>query len=122
MDKSKLFAHINMWIKKMGSASKVAKKCGISDAALSTVLSGKYGANETQILGIIAEALGYKETTWNMVTNIANYRRIVSAFSDAREESMWFAISNKAGSGKTGTLQDIYQNDTSAAVVYLQAE
>lgn len=122
MDKSKLFEHIHTWIKKLGSAAAVAKKCGISNAALSTVLSGKYGANEMQMLGKIAEALDYKETNWNIVTNIANYRRIVSAFNDARDESMWFAISNKAGSGKTGTLQDIYQTDTSGAVVYLQAE
>ena len=122
MDRSKLIAHIEMWKQKLGSASKVAQKCGINGGALSSILSGTYGADETHMLGTIAEALGYKETSWNIVPSINNYRRIVAAFNDAREESMWFAISNKAGSGKTGTLQDIYQNDTSGAVVYLQAE
>ena len=35
---------------------------------------------------------------------------------------MWFAISNKAGSGKTGTLEDLYNKDTSGSVFFIQAE
>ena len=122
MNRERLINHINVWINKLGSAAEVARRCGINNGALSTILAGKYGADENKMLGRIAEALNYKETSWNIVPTISNYRQIVSAYNDAREESMWFAISNKAGSGKTGTLQDIYNNDTSGAVTYLQCE
>lgn len=35
---------------------------------------------------------------------------------------MWFAISNKAGSGKTAVLEDLYNRDMSGTVVFIQAE
>ena len=57
-----------------------------------------------------------------VVPSISNYSRIANIFDDAKAESMWFAISNKAGSGKTGTLEDLYNKDTSGSVFFIQAE
>lgn len=122
MNKQGILQHIDLWAKRLGSYSEVAKKAGISDTAKSQLKSGKYGANEEQILRKIAVALDYKERNWVIVPSIKNYTRIAKIFQDAKEESMWFAISNKAGSGKTGTLEDLYNKDTSGSVFYIQAE
>ncbi len=122
MNRSQLINHIQLWITKLGSAAEVARKCGINGGALSAILAGKYGADDAQMLGKIAAALNYKETSWNIVRSIGNYTRINAIINDARAEAMWFGISNKAGSGKTGALQDVYQYDTTGAVHYIQCE
>ncbi|MDY3512989.1 ATP-binding protein [Riemerella anatipestifer] len=122
MNRNKLIQHIELWKAKLGSYSKVAKKCGINVGALSTIMAGKYGADESNMLGKIAAALDYKDTEWAIVRTIGNYRRIAQAVEDAKNEKMWFAVSNKAGSGKTGTLEDIYNQDATGSVVFIQAQ
>jgi len=101
MNRNNLIKHVELWKTKLGSYNKVADKCGINVGALSTILAGKYGADETKMLQKIATALNYKETDWQLVKTIGNYSRIAQAFQDAKQESMWFAVANKAGSGKT---------------------
>ena len=122
MNRTAILQHIDFWAKKLGSYSKVAEKVGISDTALSQLKSGKYGANEEQLLQKIASALDFKQSSWVIVPEINNYKKIESSFIGAKKESMWIMISNKAGSGKTGTLQSIYNNDTSGSVFLVQAE
>lgn len=122
MNRNGILKHIDLWAKRLGSYSEVAKKVGISDTSMSQIKSGKYGADEGQILKKIAVALDYKESDWVVIPSILNYSRIANTFHDAKAESMWFAISNKAGSGKTGTLEDLYNKDTSGSVFFIQAE
>ncbi len=122
MNRNKLIQHIELWANKLGSYSKVAKKCGINNGALSTILAGKYGANEHKILSKIAVALEFKESDWVIVRDISNYKRIALAIEDAINEKMWIAISNKAGSGKTGTFEDVYNQDTKGNITYIQAQ
>lgn len=122
MNRNALIKHIEHWKTKLGSYAKVADRCGINVGALSTIVAGKYPANEAKMLQRIATALNYRETDWNIVRTIGNYRRISQACADAKQESMWFAISNKAGSGKTGTLEDIFNADTTGSIVLIQCE
>ncbi len=122
MNRNKLIQHIELWKNKLGSYAKVAKKCNINNGALSTILNGKYGADEKQILSKIATALDYKDIDWSIVRTIGNYRKIAQAVEDAQYEKMWFAVSNKAGSGKTGTLEDIYNQDTTGAIIFIQSQ
>jgi DNA transposition AAA+ family ATPase len=122
MNRNSLIKHIELHIAKEGSANALAKKIGINIGALSTILRGKYGANEQKMLSKIATALNYKERDWNVVRSVTNYRIISKVFKDAQVESMWMAISNKAGSGKTETLEDLYNQDTTGAVIFIQAE
>lgn len=122
MDRNGLMRHAGDWIQRLGSQSKVAEKCGISVSTLSLWLRGKYGADTAKLDQIIARALDYKKNTWNVVTTISNYRQIQMVYNSAKDESMWFAIANKAGSGKTETLQDIFNRDKSGTIVFIQAE
>lgn len=122
MNRNALIKHVELWKNKLGSLSAVAKVCDISDATLSTILAGKYGANEAKMLTRIASALNYRESSWQIVRSIGNYKRIYKAYMDAKEEKMWFIISNKAGSGKTETLEDIFNRDETGSIVLIQAE
>jgi hypothetical protein len=122
MNRNGLIQHIELWKSKLGSYAQVAKKCNINGAALSTILAGKYGANESSMLQKIAKSLDYKESDWKIVTTLSDYKKIESLLKDAKNESMWFALSNKAGSGKTGPLEDLFNKDTTGTIVFIQAE
>lgn len=121
-NRNELIKHIELYKTKLGSFAAVARKCEISDATLSTILAGKYGANEAQMLQKIAKKLDYRESNWKVVRTIGNYKKIEAVLKDAKNESMWFAISNKAGSGKTGAMEDLYNRDVTGTVVFIQAE
>ena len=54
MDNQALKTYIEKLINRGSSATELARKCGISDTAMSQFRSGKYGANE----GSIAEKIG----------------------------------------------------------------
>jgi DNA transposition AAA+ family ATPase len=122
MNRNAIIKHIDLWKSKLGSYSAVARKCNINPGALSTILQGKYGADENTMLQRIARALDYRENTWQIEPSINNYRVIEQVYSDAKTQSMWFAISNKAGSGKTATMEDIFNRDQSGTVTFIQAE
>lgn len=122
MNRTALINHIELWKAKLGSYSQVAQKCQINVGSLSTIVAGKYGANEDLMLQKIAKALDFRERTWNIVRTVGNYKTVSSVVNDSKNESMWFAISNKAGSGKTEALQDIFNNDRSGSIVYIAAE
>jgi transcriptional regulator with XRE-family HTH domain len=111
---------INKEKQKLGSYSAVANKCGVSEATISQVLSGKYGADGDAMLHKIAHALGLDEedANWN-IAPIGNWNTIVKLAETARKKSMFIAISEKAGSGKTATLKDIYKQSKDG-VYYLQ--
>jgi DNA transposition AAA+ family ATPase len=122
MNRNGLIKHVELCVAKLGSLTQVANKCQINVGALSTIMAGKYGANETAMLQKIANKLDYKESNWKIVRSISNYKTIQAMYDNAKEESMWFCLSNKAGSGKTETEQDLFNNDTTGTVVFIQAE
>lgn len=114
--------HVQDWVTRLGSQSKVADKIGVSVASLSLWLNGKYGADTSKMDAKIAASLGYQEDGWQVVTSIANYRKIEFVVRSCKQESMWMAISNKAGSGKTQTLEHLFNRDLSGSVIFIQAE
>ena len=122
MNRNLLIKHIDLHKSKLGSYKAVAEKCKINVGSLSTIMAGKYGADEAKMLQRIAVALDYRESNWVIVPTIGNYRRIATVYNDAKNESMWFIISNKAGSGKTATMEDLFNHDTTGSVTLLQAE
>ena len=61
MDNQALKTYIEKLINRGSSATELARKCGISDTAMSQFRSGKYGANEDSIAEKIASGLNYYE-------------------------------------------------------------
>lgn len=93
---------------RLGSYRSVAKKCNISETAISLLRKGTYGAEEDEILKKIAISLGYEfdNGNWN-IAEITNFQIITDVLNDAKEESMFMGIAHRAGSGKTAT-SDIF--------------
>lgn len=104
---------------RLGSYSAVANKCGVSDATITLILQDKYGAEGDTMLAKIAQALGYEgESVWHIVPTI-NSNSIMKLATDARAKSMFIAISEKAGSGKTASLKRYY-TESKGGVYYVQ--
>lgn len=122
MNREALKKHVSDWTKRLGSQDAVAEKCGYSGTALSLWMADKYGAGTNNLDRAIAKALNYRERKMTIVPTIHNYRKIEFVFRSCKEQSLWMPISEKAGSGKTETLEDLFNRDTSGSVFYLQAE
>lgn len=122
MERSAIINHVELWKTKLGSYKQVADVCGINVGALSTILAGKYGANEQKMLQKIALKLNFKPKEWTLDRTTFDYKTIKTVVEDAQQEAMWFAISNKAGGGKTAPLEDIFNQDKTGALVYMRME
>lgn len=112
--------YIEALVARCGSATEIARKCGISVAALSQFRKGKYGAKENKLAQTIAQALGYRENNWKVVESVTSYQQVRVAFLSAKEEALWMGISSKAGIGKTETLRDMYNRSEDDSVVFVQ--
>ena len=80
MDIRNLKNYVEGCIAKCGSATEVARKCGVSVSALSLFRSGKYGAKEDRLAETIARSLGYRENHWRVVESVTSYRQVEVAF------------------------------------------
>lgn len=122
MNRTLLKKHVEKWIKRLGSQDAVAERCGYSGTSLSLWLNGKYGADTVKMDSALAQALNYRENGWVVVPTTQNYKKVEFVYRSCKEQSMWMPISNKAGSGKTEALKDLFSEDESGTVFYIQAE
>lgn len=88
---------------RLGSYRKVANRCGVSAGTVSQIIHDQWELIKDELWLKIANALGYSNAGWQ-VAETTNYRMISRVLDDARVESMFMAISHKAGSGKTATI------------------
>jgi len=96
----------------LGGASAVARKCKVSEGAVSSILSGTYKAKGDDMLIKMASSLGFDfgSIPWN-IANTGNYIDVVDALNDAKNESWMAAISAPAGSGKTAASTKYYRDN-----------
>lgn len=92
---------INRETEKLGSASKVATKCAVSNATISNMVNGKWELVRPNMWATVATALDWRPAkAWVRVeTNTMKLHHQV--FADAKAESMWQIICDPAGMGKT---------------------
>jgi energy-coupling factor transporter ATP-binding protein EcfA2 len=102
--KTSIVAHIKMWEAKLGSASKVAQKCGVSPAAISTIISGKYKAEGDDMWQTIAVALGWRDTKGWTIAATPALNNYLAFLNSIRERSMCIRLIAESGSGKTTLL------------------
>jgi hypothetical protein len=104
LQKNEILTLVEEEKQRLGSYRAVAGKCRISEATISQLRKGSYGAEGDDIYTTIALALGYEfdSGNWN-IAETTNFRIITDVLNDAKVESMFMGIAHKAGSGKTAT-------------------
>lgn len=109
---------ITVEIEKIGSQNKVAKKCGISATALSQYMTGTYGADVKALENKIKIGLGLisKNTAWHIARTM-DVEMVHFSFEIARERSRFFAVSEKAGSGKSACIESYSEEKKGVFVI-----
>jgi type II secretory pathway predicted ATPase ExeA len=107
-------------IESLGSAAKVATKCGLNQAYISFMRNKNNWRNPTlkdEHWIKAAKVLGVKENGWQIVET-TNTRTIVQVMEDAKERSMFMAISYNAGAGKTANALEYARVNKTEGVFY----
>jgi hypothetical protein len=104
---------------RLGSYAAVANKCKISDGAITQVRTGKYAAEGTEMYRRIIAALELFEDNWNIVET-TNLKKLMVVINDSRKKSLFMAVSEKAGSGKTVASRNYVSGDASNSTYYIR--
>lgn len=118
--KSEIMALVLTEKERLGSLKAVSTKCGVSEATVSQVVNHNWDQIADKMWLKIAAALEWKPEGWQMVET-TNYRMLTQVFQDAKDQSLWMAVSHPAGSGKTAagrSFAALYGRD---GVFYVQA-
>lgn len=98
--KNEVVALIEVEINRLGSQEKTAKKCSVSPATLSQMRAGNWDNIADSMWSKVASALGYRPAGWQMA-EITNTRIVQHVLDNAKQQSLFMAVSHRAGSGKT---------------------
>lgn len=110
---------IEQSIMSLGSASKVATKCGLNDRYISSMRSGRPDeALKDSHWRRAAQALGVNLSGWQVVTSTSNMQDAWMWLSDAQAHKMFLAVSSVAGSGKTAACKNYRDADRARSVHY----
>lgn len=85
MDKKALKLYIENLINRGSSPAELARRCGVSDTAMSQFRSGKYGANDDNLAAKIASGLYFYENSRNVVDSVTSYKQVMTAFTAAKK-------------------------------------
>ncbi|MGA0555806.1 AAA family ATPase [Larkinella sp. VNQ87] len=109
----------------LGSWHKVATKVGVNVATVS--LNMQHEAHHERVSDNmwvkVAARLGYKltDTLWTLVET-TNTRYMTKYLADAQQQSMFLAVSHKAGQGKSASIELYRASDETGAVFTLECE
>lgn len=109
----------------LGSYSKVANKCGV---AVATITNNALKTENWHLVNDamwtrIGKELGFNftENQWQ-ITETTNYKMMRSVLDLAQSEAMFVAVSEKAGSGKTASINKYKKDDETNSVFVMQCE
>lgn len=115
--KQEIVALIESEVIRLGSQNAVAKKCNVSAATISQMRAGNWD-NISGAWHDVATALGWRPQGWQ-IAETTNSRIIYQTLADAKAQSLFMAISDRAGSGKTASLRAFEAAGRAQGVFYL---
>jgi hypothetical protein len=113
--KKEIIDLINESVKLLGSASAVATRCGVSNAAINLMQQDKYQTKGSDMWLKVAATLGWRSSGWQVV-DTTNIRQAYSLLADAQTECLFLPMAEKAGSGKSTTIAKFIQADRTSNV------
>lgn len=106
---------------RLGSFSKVSKKCDVSAGTISAMANGNWELISLEMWSKVGKACGWRGGKWVVVPTITNYKLIEKRLTLSKEMGIFTPISDKAGSGKTATLKRYSEINADSGVFYIQA-
>lgn len=103
---------------RLGSAAKVARKLGVSDATVSLILNNNWETITPEMWAKVSAGIGYRPEGWQVVST-TNTNIVHSAVRRAKQDALFLAIAHRAGSGKTASLRAFEGSNKGQQVFYL---
>lgn len=116
--KNAIVALIEGEMQRLGSQEKVAKKCAVSAATLTQMRAGNWTNIADAMWNKVGSALGFRPQGWQMA-DTTNVRMVHQTLDNAKNSSLFMALSDKAGSGKTAGLRAYEAANRRNSVFYL---
>lgn len=119
LQKNEIIQLVEVEIENLGSANKVATKCGVSPAMISNVRNGKHELIAIEMWLKIGNALGYNTSDWQIAETL-DFRKVYTLCNDIKNESLFRVLSDTAGIGKTAPLKTYAKMNAGNAVFYIR--
>lgn len=104
---------------RLGSYAKVAKKCEVSAGTISAIVNSEWKFIATEMWSKVGKALGWKSGKWVLTKKITNYKAVERHAKLSKKMSMFTAISDPGGSGKTVPLSMYTKEHADDGVFYI---
>lgn len=118
--KYKISKKINDEKSRHGSFNRLARSCNVSNGTISNMLRGKWDLIKDDKWFQVASSLGFSiESDWQIAETF-NIKQMTRVIETARSTRSFWAVSHKAGSGKTASLK-LYANLNVKGVYLIQA-
>lgn len=100
-----------------GSQNKAANTMqGVSSTVISRILSGEWHLIADNMWRAVAGYVGYDVNEWQVVATRA-YKRMNEVLTDAKDNSMVFAVTGDAGCGKSETIKNFEKSNQNVYVL-----
>lgn len=116
--KNEVVALIAAEINRLGSQEKVAKKCAVSAATLTQMRANNWANIADAMWTKVGASLGWRPQGWQMAET-TNVRMMYQLLDNAKSGSLFMAVSDKAGSGKSASLRAYEAANRRNSVFYL---
>ncbi len=100
LQKKEIVITIDNAIDNLGSANKVAIKCGVSSATISQMKSENWDLIREDLWLKVAHTLHHNFSEWQIVST-TNYRMMQNLINKAKQQRLFIPIAYYAGAGKT---------------------
>lgn len=101
-EKQKVVALILTEKKRYGSFNRLSRVCNVSNATISNMVNNKWESISDEKWTIVGNIVGYKDS-W-VVADTYNVKQMFQIIETARQTKSFWAVSHKAGSGKTASI------------------
>ncbi|MDC9722402.1 MAG: ATP-binding protein [Urechidicola sp.] len=103
-------------ISRIGSAKKVSVKCGVSSATISQMINYNWKLISVEMWHKVASGLHVSFSGWQ-IAQTTNFNMLYQVFNDAKDEKLFIAVSNRAGSGKSA-ITKVYSDSYNDRAVF----
>lgn len=119
LQKSEIVNLIGIEKERLGSNAKVARKCGISEGTISQMVNKNWDLIADTMWQKVASELGYRPQGWQIVET-RTMRSMWGMVQNAKRESMFLALTDDAGFGKSTGLKAFASQYYNESVFYVE--
>ena len=118
LQKKEIVETIKKEIPRLGSQGNLARKCKVSPATISQMISENWDLISPEMWQKVANSIGHSSSEWQTVETLP-YVKFAQNLEIAKDGSMFLMYSDDAGKGKTATLKDYHKKNADNNVFYL---